>query len=149
MKSLMGIAMALCAVGFGVNLYYCIKNGVKHANDPVYPIMQYVLMFFVTVTLFVLLLSILIFSAYIVDEKYFKTKFGFITSKYEIEKIADVTLDRKTNKLTVTFTDGQFIIIVVKKEWYDEFVSALLKVNPSIKYDVISLESNDVDSDKK
>ena len=149
MKALMGVAMALCVVGFGVNLFYCIKNGVKHANDPIYPIMQYVLMFFVTVTLFTLLLSILLFSAYIVDEKYFKTKFGFITSKYEVEKIAEITLDRKTNKLTVTFTDEQFIVVVVKKEWYDEFVSALLKANPAIKYDVISLENDGTDSDKK
>ena len=144
----MGVAMALCGVGFGVNLFYCIKNGARHANDPIYPILQYILMFFVTITLFVLLLSILVFSAYTVDEKYFKTKFGFITSRYEVQKIAVITLDRKTNKLTVTFTDDQYIIVVVKKEWYEEFVTALLTANPVIRYEIISLESDGTDKDK-
>lgn len=149
MKALMCIAMALCAVGFGVNLYYCIKNGASHANTPVYPIIQYTLMFFVTVTLFVFILTILLFSAYSVDGKHFKTRFGLITSKYDVDKIELITLDRKTGKLTVTFKDGQYLVIVIKKQQYDDFVSALLNVNPSISYDVISLESNGTDDDKK
>lgn len=149
MKGLMCVAMALCAVGFGVNLYYCIKNGASHANTPIYPILQYALMFFVTVTLFALILSILLFSAYAVDGKHFKTRFGVITSKYDVEKIEVITLDRKTGKLTVTFNDGQFLVIVIKKQQYDDFVSALLKANPAISYDVISLESNNTDDDKK
>ena len=48
MKALMIFGMVLCGVGFGVNLYYCLTNGIKHAADPVYPIMQFVLMFLVT-----------------------------------------------------------------------------------------------------
>lgn len=137
--------MALCVIGFAVNLYYCVTNGVKHAADPVYPIMQYVLMFFVTVVLFALLLSIMLRSAYVIDGKTFKTRFGFITSKYDVEKIDGITLDRKTNKLTVSFSSGEFIVIVVKQEWYDEFINALLEVNPKIEYTVNSLENNDPD----
>ena len=137
--------LVLCVLGFGVNLYYCITNGVSHAADPVYPIMQYVLMFFVTVVLFALLLSILVNSAYVIDGKFFKTRFGFITSKYNVEKIENVTLDRKTNKLTVTFTSGEFIVIVVKQEWYDEFITALLMANPKIEYTINPLENNDTD----
>ncbi len=145
LKALMILGMALCAVGFGVNLYYCITNGASHAADPVYPIMQYVLMFFVTVVLFALLLSIMVSSAYIIDGKFFKTRFGFITSKYDVEKITTITLDRKTDKLTVTFSSGEFIVIVVKQQWYDEFVTALLLANPKIKYDIISLDKDDLD----
>lgn len=137
--------MALCVIGFAVNLYYCVTNGVKHAADPVYPIMQYVLMFFVTVVLFALLLSIMLRSAYVIDGKTFKTRFGFITSRYDVEKIDGITLDRKTNKLTVSFSSGEFIVIVVKQEWYDEFINALLEVNPKIEYTVNSLENNDTD----
>ena len=145
LKALMILAMVLCVVGFGVNLYYCITNGTRHAADPVYPIMQYVLMFFVTVVLFVLLLSIMLRSAYVIDGKFFKTRFGFITSKYDVEKIENITLDRKTNKLTVTFSGGEFIVVVVKQEWYEEFITALLLANPSIKYDIISLDKTDTD----
>lgn len=139
------LGMVLCVLGFGVNLYYCITNGARHAADPVYPIMQYILMFFVTVVLFVLLLSILVSSAYVIDGKTFKTRFGLIVSKYDVEKIENITLDRKTNKLTVTFTSGEFMVIVVKQDWYDEFVTALLLANPKIKYDIISLDNTDTD----
>lgn len=145
MKALMILGMALCGIGFGVNLYYCITNGARHAADPVYPIMQYVLMFFVTVVLFTLLLSIMLRSAYIIDGKTFKTRFGFITSKYDVEKIENITLDRKTNKLTVTFTSGEFMVIVVRQEWYDEFITELLLANPKIEYNVISLDNSDLD----
>ncbi|MCM1439120.1 MAG: hypothetical protein NC131_07935 [Roseburia sp.] len=145
MVALMILGMVLCGVGFAVNLYYCITNGISHAADPVYPIMQYVLMFFVTVVLFALLLSILLRSAYVIDGKYFKTRFGFITSKYDTEKIEGVLLDKKTNKLTVNFTSGEFIVIVVKQEWYDDFISALLEANPKIEYTVNSLDSTDLD----
>lgn len=147
LKTLMILAMLLCGAGFGVNLYYCIINGARHAANPIYPIMQYVLMFFVTVVLFVLLLSILLRSAYVIDGKVFKTRFGLIVSKYDVEKIENITLDRKTNKLTVTFTSGEFMVVVVRQDWYDEFITALLLANPKIKYDIISLENTD--SDKK
>lgn len=145
MKALMIIAMALSVIGFGLNLYYCIVNGVKHAADPVYPIMQYVLMFFVTVLAFTLLLSVLLFSCYIVDGKTFKTKFGFIVSKYDVEKIDTLVLDRKTDKLTVTFDSGEFIVIVVKKEWYEEFTKSLLEANPKIEYTINSIENDGTD----
>lgn len=136
------LGMALCGLGFGLNLFYCIKNGVSHAADPVYPILQYVLMFIVTVVLFVLLLSILLFSSYSVDGMYFKTKFGLIVSKYDVEKINEVALDRKSNKLTVHFKSGEFIVIVVKQEWYDNFIDAVLEANPKIEYTVNSLEND-------
>ena len=137
------VAMILCVLGFAINLFYCITNGTKHAADPVYPVMQYTLMFFVTVVLFALLLSIMLQSAYIIDGKYFKTRFGFIVSKYDVEKIDGILLDRKTNKLTVNFSGGEFIVIVVKQEWYDEFITALLEANPKIEYTVNSLDKDD------
>ena len=149
MKALMILGMVLCGLGFGLNLFYCIKNGASHAADPVYPILQYVLMFIVTVVLFVLLLSILLFSSYSVDDKYFRTKFGLIVSKYDVEKIKEVVLDRKTNKLTVHFESGEFIVVVVRQEWYEEFIDAVLKANPKIEYSVNSLENDGTDKDEK
>ncbi len=149
MKALMILGMVLCALGFGLNLFYCIRNGASHAADPVYPVLQYVLMFVVTVVLFVLLFSILLFSAYSVDDKFFKTKFGLIVSKYDVTKIKEVVLDRKTNKLTVNFESGEFIVIVVKQEWYEDFINAVLEANPKIEYTVNSLENDGTNKDEK
>lgn len=149
LKVLMVLGMILCVAGFAVNLVFCIKDGVSSAANPVYPALQYALMFFVTVVAFALLLSIMIFSAYIVDGKYFKTRFGFVTSKYDVEKIAGITLDRKTDKLTVTFTNQEFMVIVVKQDWYEDFVQALLAANPRIEYVINSLENDGKDGQKK
>ena len=149
MKALMIIGLVLCGVGFAVNLFYCIKNGTRNAADPVYPIMQYVLMFFITVFLAAIIISVMANSAYVIDGKTFKTKFGFIISKYDVEKIENCTLDRKTNKLTVTFTSSEFIVIVVKQDWYEDFVNALLAANPKIEYTVNSLENDGTNTDKK
>lgn len=137
--------LLLCVAAFALNLYQCIRYGIASAADPVYPIIQYTTMFVVTVALFSILLSVLIFSAYTVDDKYFKTRFGFIVSKYEVKKIERVTLDRKSNKLAVTFEDDNYIVIVVKEEWYEDFVQALLKVNPKIEYEIKSLENDKKD----
>ena len=143
------IGLALSAVGFVLNLVMCIMNGTASAADPVYPILQYSLMFFVTVALFAILLSVLLNSAYEINDKTFRTRFGFIVSKYDVETIETVTLDRKTDKLSVTFANDTFIVIVVKQEWYDEFIEALLAANPKIEYSIISLENKPDDKKDK
>jgi len=148
MKASIWLGIALSVAGFIVNLVMCIINGVSSAANPTYPILQYSLMFFATVALFAILLSVLINSAYVIDGKKFKTQFGFIISKYNVEDIETVTLDRKTDKLAVTFTNGNYIVIVVKQDWYDDFISALLAANPKIEYSINSLENKPEDENK-
>lgn len=148
MKASIWLGMALSVAGFIVNLVMCIINGVSSAANPMYPILQYSLMFFATVALFAILLSVLINSAYVIDGKKFKTKFGFIISKYNVEDIETVTLDRKTDKLAVTFANGNYIVIVVKQDWYDDFISALLAANPKIEYSINSIENKPEDEKK-
>ena len=148
MKALIGLGIIISVAGFAANLVVCITHGISSAADPVYPILQYSLFFFVTVALFVILLSVLINSAYIIVAGKFKTVFGLIVSKYDVNEISEIVLDRKTNKLCVNFANGNYIIIVVKQDWYDEFIEALLKANPKIEYSINSLE-NKPENDKK
>lgn len=148
-KGLIIAGIALSVAGFAVNLYYCIATGIKGAADPVYPILQYAIMFLVTISLCAILISILVSSCYVIDDKYFKTKFGFIVSKYELEKIDSVVDDKKTGKLTVTFESGEYTVIVVKQEWYNDFIEALLAANRKIEYSIISLDKDDLDKEDK
>ncbi len=141
--------IALSVVGFGLNLFVCIKNGISSAADPVYPIIQYTLMFAVTVALFAILLSILISSYYLVDKEQIVTSFGFIKSKYKIKDIETIELDRNTNKLSVYFSDDTFVVIVVKEEWYSQFVQAILDINPKIEYSIKSKENTPDDKENK
>lgn len=147
--ALIYVGIALSVAGFAVNLYYCIANGIGQAADPVYPILQYTLMFLVTVALFAILISVLISSYYIIDGKYFKTKFGFIVSKYDVQTIDSIVDNKKTGKLTVTFENGEYMVIVVKQEWYNDFIEALLAVNRKIEFSIISLDKDDIDKENK
>jgi len=149
MLALIFAAMALSVAGFIVNLCSLISKINDNVAFSSYDILRYVLMFFVTVTLFALLISILAYSCYTVDDKYFKTKFGFIVSKYDLQLIDTLVNDKKTGKLTVTFENGQYMVIVVKQEWYEDFIEALLAANPKIEYSIVSLDKDDPDNEKK
>ena len=106
-------------------------------------------MFLIPAVLLVILISLLVSSYYSIDGKTLKTSFGIIKSKYDITKIETVLLDRTTNKLSVYFNDNNFIVIVVKEDWYDDFIDALCKANTNIEFSIKSKESNDDKDDKQ
>lgn len=142
-----GIALAVAA--FGVTLYNVIKGDFLQSNNKVYPLIGYSVMFIVAALLLVILISLILSSYYAVGEGTLKTSFGIIKSKFKIENITSVMLDRETNKLTVHFADETFILIVVKPEWYDDFISELLKNNPKIEYTINSKQNTPDDQLKK
>ena len=143
----LGLALSVAAVA--ADTYLVIAEGIKSAANPVYPIIQYTLMYVVGILLFIILLSLLLSSYYAIDGTTFKTSFGIIKSKYDVNKIQSIILDRTTGKLSVYFNENTFIVIVVKEEWYEDFIDELLKANPKIEYSVKSKENKPDDTEKK
>ena len=143
----LGLALSVAAVA--ADTYLVIAEGIKSAANPVYPIIQYTLMYVVGILLFIILLSLLLSSYYAIDGTTFKTSFGIIKSKYEVNKIQSIILDRTTGKLSVYFNENTFIVIVVKEEWYEDFIDELLRANPKIEYSVKSKENKPDDTEKK
>lgn len=137
-KTFIIIGIVLCGVAFALNLYFCLTADIASDANPAYSIIQYSLMFLVVAVLTPLLISILTSSYYAIKDKTLITSFGFIKSKYDLEKVEVITLDRATNKLAVTFSDETFIVIVVKEEWYNDFVQGVLDANPKIEYRINS-----------
>ena len=127
------IGIVLSVLGLGFNIYL-IATGNFNEPYTAYTVLRYILVFFVTIALFVILISLLISSYYSVDEKYLKTSFGIIKSKFELSNIETVHLTGNRQKLSVHFKDGNFIVIVVKSEWYEDFIGDVLKANPKIEY---------------
>lgn len=146
--SLIYIGIVLCFVGLGINVYSVITSNIKESANMVYPIIQYTLMFLIPIVLLVLLISLVLSSYYSIDEKTLKTSFGIIKSKYDIKEIQAVMLDRTNNKLSVYLKNNSFFVIVVKEDWYEDFIDALCKANPQIEYTIRSKE-NDPDKDDK
>lgn len=149
-KILIYIGIALCPIAFGLNIYFLITEDIASAAYPIYSIIKYVLMFMIPALLLVILVSLLVSSYYTVDGKTFVTSFGIIKSKYKISEIQTIVLDRTTNKLSLYFKDNIFIVVVVKEDWYDEFIDALCLANPDIEFSIKSKEnSGKDDKDKK
>ena len=135
-------------MGLGINIYSVVTSNIGESANMVYPIIQYSLMFLIPVVLLVLLISLVLSSYYSIDEKTLKTSFGIIKSKYDIKEIQAIVLDRTNNKLTVYMKNNVLFVIVVKEEWYEDFIDTLCKANPEIEYSIRSKE-NDNDKDKK
>lgn len=143
------VGIAVCIAGIGLNILSVITSDIASSANIVYPIIQHTLMFLIPVVLLVILVSILFSSYYSIDGKTLKTSFGIIKSKYDIGNIETVLLDRTTNKLSVYFKDGSFIVIVVKEDWYNEFIDAICKANRNIEFSIKSKESTGGDTDDK
>lgn len=62
------------------------------------------------------------------------TRFGVISSCFNIADIVEIHFFTKTRKLTLYFKNNRYIVISVKEEWYRDFIAELLKRNKSISY---------------
>lgn len=137
-KILIYLGLVLCAVIFSINLYNCITQGVSTSAIPSYTIIQYTVSFIFSVLLFIVLLSLLLSSYYAIVGRELKTSFGIIKSTFKIDDIENVTLDRKTNKLTLNFSNGEFMIVAVSEDWYNELVENIIDINKKIEYTIVS-----------
>ena len=145
--SLIYIGIALCFITLGINIYTISTSNLSEWANITIPIIQYVLLFLIPVVLLVLLVSLLLASYYSIDEKTLKTSFGIIKSKYNVNDIQTVLLDRTNNKLSVYLNNNVFFVIVVREEWYEDFIDTLCKANPKIEYSIRS--KTDMDKDDK
>ena len=141
--------LVLASAAFGVTLYNVLSGSYKNSAVIAYPVIGYAAMFFLSVMLFIISVSLLVSSYYAVGDKKLKTSFGIIKSTFNTDNIESVVLDRETNKLAVHFKDSSFIVIVVKSEWYEEFIDEILKCNPDIEYTINSKENSPDDQLKK
>ena len=141
------IGIVLCAVCFALTSWQFVEFviGVRGDISSVWEWIKYILLYFVSVFLSLLLIAMLIRSRYIITERRLITQFGIIFSKYEIKKIRSVCLVSGTKKLNVYFDDfkSRFITIVVKEEWYDDFIKTLTSNNEKIEFDFTDPENND------
>jgi hypothetical protein len=141
------IGIVLCAVCFALTSWQFVEFviGVRGDISSVWEWIKYILLYFVSVFLSLLLIAMLIRSRYIITEKRLITQFGIIFSKYEIKKIRSVCLVSGTKKLNVYFDDfkSRFITIVVKEEWYDDFIKTLTSINEKIEFDFTDPENKD------
>ena len=140
--TLLCLGLVLCAASFALTTWQLI--GFLQAGDlsSVYDWLKYVILYLVSVLVAVLFIAMLIRSEYVLTDSQLLIRFGVIVSKYDLKKIFSIQHFRGSNKLTVYFDDfkTKFMVIVVKAEWYDDFVKSLLERNERIAFDFITAE---------
>ena len=132
---------ALCGVGIGLSVWRIITFGIHQFND----VLKYPFLIAVCIFCIALVISILVKSQYVVDDKHFTTQFGFIKTKFVIKDVTSLVLNTEAKKLTVYFGE-QYTVVSVAPEWNEKFVRALLSANPNIDY---SFTLSDAPDDKQ
>lgn len=130
--SLMVLVLLAAGGGFALNLVRCLAD----TFDPtVWNILSVAIMLFVCVLLIVIVVALFFATYYTFRGDKLVTRYGIIKSEIAISAVTEVVLFKKTEKLVVYFDEDKYTVIVVKKEWYDEFIEEIRKINPAIRYD--------------
>lgn len=140
-KLIIGLCIAiyiLCSVGVGLSVWRIIRFGIHGFSDA----LQSPFLIAVSAFCIVLVTAILIKSQYIVDKTHFTSQYGFIKSKFAIKEITSIVLDTDTKKLSLYFGE-QFMVVSGSPSWNEEFVRALLAVNPDIEYSFTLTENKE------
>ncbi len=147
MLAVLILLLALCAAGFGITTWQFLGFLRGGELGSVYEWLKYILLYLVSLLLAVLVVAMLIRSRYTVTSKELILRFGLIRSKYALKSIFSVKLFKSTGKLTVYFDDfkTKYMVIVVKEEWYDDFIQTLLERNGHMEIDFSPEETNKKD----
>ena len=131
--------IALCAVSFGLTTWQFLRFLTGDLSS-FYEWLKYIILYLVSVLLAVLFIAMLIRSEYVLTQSQLIIRFGLIKTKYELKNIYSIQHFKSTNKLTVYFDDfkSKYMVIVVKPEWYDDFVKSLLERNERITFDFLT-----------
>lgn len=130
--------LLLCVASIVVSILQIISIGINGFID----VLKYPFMLAISVFCIVLVISILIKSQYVVDDTHFVSQFGLVKSKTEIKTITSIVLNTDTQKLTVYFGE-EFTVLSFTKDYNEDFVRALLDVNPKISYSFVTPDSEE------
>ena len=133
----------LCVVGIGVSAYRIWALGIHG----VYDALKSPFLILVCILCIVIVISILIRSRYVVENKNFIIQFGLIKSNFEIKKITSILLNSDTQKLTIYFGED-FTVISIPAAENENLVRALRDVNPNIDYSFTLTEQDDHKKEK-
>lgn len=144
------LGLVLCVTGVALTTWQFV-GFLQGDISSVYDWLKYVLLYFVSILLAVLIIAMLLRSRYIVTDTQLILQFGIIKSKYALKSIFSVKLFKGSHKLTVYFDDFKtsYMIIVVKEEWYDDFIQTLIARNERIGFDYVTAEEENEWKKKK
>lgn len=137
----------LCGGGIALSVIRIIKEGIRDF----YAVLKSPFLIAICAFGIAIVTGMLIRSSYIVTDKHFITQFGFIKSSFDIKSMTAMVYDREKNKVSIYFGE-EFSVVSVSSEWVDNFIKAILEVNPDVDYSFTLSDAPDKDKkddDKK
>ena len=130
MMIILAIAVILlCIAGIVLSILRIINEGINGFSDALKsPFLILICLFGITVVI-----ALLIRSQYVITDREFITQFGFIKSKFPLDKFTAITLDTDQRKLTVNMNE-EFFIISTHPDWNNDLAQALRERNPNIEF---------------
>jgi len=129
------VMIALCAFAAGLNVYYIIRAVLSGAlPDTAWNWFTYVVIIIVGIIGVVVFSAMLMNSRYEVTQTEILLRFGLIVTRYNIADIVAIHVFKKSKKLTMYFKGDSYAVVVVKEEWYKDFIETVIKINPRIAY---------------
>ena len=130
LKILISIVIAIAAAGLVLNILTVINHAKAHTLLAV----LYGVLTLLTAILLAEAVAIAFYGLYKIKDGCLYACFGFIYTKTDVKYIVAVHVFKKTEKLVVYYKDEKFSVIIIPPASYDDFIAALLKANPEIKY---------------
>lgn len=122
-------ALILCLVGMAISIVRIVQNGGVHS-----PTEALQSPFLIAVCAFgiAFILSVLIKSEYVVDEKHLHSRVGFIHTKTDVKSVTKIEADLEEGKISL-FCGEQFFVIACTKEVGANLIAAIMKVNKNVE----------------
>lgn len=127
---LLSVVLTVCLAGLALNVYNLTEYTFNHA----FKFVSFALYTAITLFLTALVLSVMLFSNYVLKNDCLYVRFGFFRSKTKASDIVGITHFKKSDKLVVYFKHQAFSVIVISRDKYDEFVLSLRELNKSITF---------------
>ena len=126
-----------CAFGIGILLAISVivLNIFKFAKSEIIDTYSYITLFStVIIALFTiaLIVSIMLFSRFIIDDTTLTIRWGFIKHQFKIVSITKLVKLDASNKIILYYDSDNFMYLYINSELFDDFSKELVSKNKDI-----------------
>ena len=130
------IAVVIFAISTALNIYGGITSPAENKTARIISI----LLSAVSLTSLVFTVAAVVYSRYVITEKFLYCRFGLIFIKTDVRKIVQLTEFKAQNTLVMYLNNEKYAIVLIKDKYFQDFYKTLKAVNPEIIYTVQSAD---------
>lgn len=121
----LGIALALFMIAYNVYRISSEKVTGEYVGS-------LLLSMSIGVIFLAIAISVLTFSFYTVTKTEIKTRLGLFNSGIKLSDLTEIIQNKKTNKLSVFYKDGEFSNVVISPKYFESFIKEIKTFAPHI-----------------